>query len=82
MCFGLWGIAVLLALGGDATFIPTSSAYLWPSSLFLVRDVENHPAAFWITLVMSVAVNALLYGGLFVLARAFARWLRRRRSNV
>ena len=82
VCFGLWIVALLVALGGDATFIPTFSAYLWPSSLFLVRDFQDHPIAFWVVLVISVAVNALLYGGIFVLVRAFARWLRRQRSNV
>jgi hypothetical protein len=81
MCFGLWVIAFLVALGGDSTFIPTLSAYLWPSSLLLVRDIEDHPTIFWIVLVISVAVNALLYGGIFVFVRVFTRWLRRRRSK-
>jgi hypothetical protein len=82
ICFGLWIVALLVALGGYSGFIPTYSAYFWPSSVFLIRDFQNHPALFWVVLVISVAANAVLYGGIFVLIRAFARVLRGRRSNV
>jgi len=33
-------------------------------------------------LAISVVANAVLYGGIFALIRAFARLLRGRRSNV
>jgi|ERR1700676_4928654 len=82
ICPGLLAIAFLTALGGDSTFIPTFSVYLWPSSLFLFHNFEDHHALVWFVLVTSVAVNALLYGGIFVCVRAFTRWLRRRRSSV
>jgi hypothetical protein len=78
VCFGSWLIAFFVGLAGYAGFIPTCSAYVWPSSLiFLFPGLHHHPLA-----AASVAANAFLYGCLFVLGRLLIRRLWKRRSNV
>ena len=82
ICFGLYVVALLVGLGGYSGFIPTYGAYFWPSSVFLDHDFQNRPLLFSFVLAISVVANAVLYGGIFALIRAFARLLRGRRSNV
>jgi hypothetical protein len=82
VCFALWIVAVLVALGGYSGFIPAYSAYLWPSSLLLPGDFESQSAMSWIMLIISVAANALLYGALFTVVRVLAHLLRKRKSDV
>jgi hypothetical protein len=76
-CFGCTVFGMLTRMR------PPFMVYVWPSSLLLMlAPGDKHPVAFSIMLVVSVALNALLYSALFFAAYFLRRRLRRQRSDV
>jgi hypothetical protein len=62
---------------------PPFMIYVWPSGLLLMlAPGDKHPVAFSIMLVVSVALNALLYSALFFAANFLRCRLRGQRSDV
>jgi hypothetical protein len=82
VCCALSIAGYFLALGGLPGFFTTYARYVWPSSLLFVPSLQSHPLLLLCVLIASVAINALMYGCLFVGIRIVIHKLCTWRSHV